>query len=257
MILLLVWGLLATSQASGIHEPERPTHSWTSPFLDDLFFRRISGNLVGDPGAAVTANPTLQVSFNLQGLERIASSHPELADAVRVLRRLRVPGANAFVVSVQATPPQSASSGAERDGRNGRAPPRAGLFGSGAEADDRLAVTKAAPSAPRAQLVPYQMSVLYLQVPSDIVGGAFVAQGLPPEASPVRVQPSENGLLTFRGDLAHHVEPFFAASGRAVVALVIEFYVVPEARYSEVRPWGCRAGCGDDGTKRRVGKVLR
>jgi len=90
-----------------------------------------------------------------------------------------------------------------------------------------------------------RVSVLYVRVPRDIVGGALELRKLPdaflnehgirarfafgdrehPDLLVASVPPAENTLVTFRGDAHHRVRAFNATGKR--VSLVLEQYRLP------------------------------
>jgi hypothetical protein len=70
---------------------------------------------------------------------------------------------------------------------------------------------------------PAVVSVLYVEVPLALVGGALVLQR--GRKLLARIPPTENTLLCFEGDLTHSVEPVTSATPR--LSLVCEQYCLP------------------------------
>jgi hypothetical protein len=91
----------------------------------------------------------------------------------------------------------------------------------------------------------HHVSVLYLQVPNDMLGGDLElyfgnntgaptegkaeADAAPPDAS---VTPAEGLLVGFRGDALHGVQSFTSKSKQPRVSLVLESYMIPESEYN-------------------------
>jgi len=70
--------------------------------------------------------------------------------------------------------------------------------------------------------VPVTVSVLYVDVPDDLCGGALVlARG---KRRLARLQPLTNTLLFFEGDLTHSIEPIESEGSR--LSLVCEQYIL-------------------------------
>lgn len=111
-----------------------------------------------------------------------------------------------------------------------------------------------------AQLVPYETTVLYLSVPTDMEAGRFVIDSnmrdfhqigdseesvsLPvlydKPHDDIVIQPEENLLVRFRGDVPHHVEGFRSSlKGDAGVrlSLVVEQYKLPHRYLRMVKPF--------------------
>lgn len=77
---------------------------------------------------------------------------------------------------------------------------------------------------------PAAVSVLYVEVPAGLVGGALVLQRGRKHLA--RVTPTENTLLTFEGDLTHSIEPVESSTPR--LSLVCEQYCLPDAELERI-----------------------
>ena len=77
---------------------------------------------------------------------------------------------------------------------------------------------------------PVAVSVLYVEVPADLVGGELVLQSRQRQVGKLRPQP--NLLVVFQGDLTHSINP---VSGTGVrLSLVCEQYRLEEAELEEI-----------------------
>lgn len=106
------------------------------------------------------------------------------------------------------------------------------LVPAGAAVGRHIDATLAEPSGV-ANATPWQVSVLYLQVPKARRGGELFLYG---EDGPVGgVRPREGHALHFDGELAHEVRPFESDDPAAVrVSLVLEQYRFDEAALAKV-----------------------
>lgn len=77
---------------------------------------------------------------------------------------------------------------------------------------------------------PAVVSVLYIQVPTDLVGGELVLRSHKRQIGQIRPQP--NTLLFFQGDLTHSVNPVSSAGIR--LSLVCEQYNLEETQLREI-----------------------
>jgi predicted 2-oxoglutarate/Fe(II)-dependent dioxygenase YbiX len=78
--------------------------------------------------------------------------------------------------------------------------------------------------------IPIIVSVLYVQVPSDLQGGELVLQERGNKVG--QIQPQTNTLLYFRGDLTHSVNQ--VKSSQARISLVCEQYNLSETRLQQI-----------------------
>ncbi len=83
----------------------------------------------------------------------------------------------------------------------------------------------------RPTAVPELVSVLYLTVPEAEGGQLKIYSG---DSTVAVVEPEEDMVVHFRGDLAHEVCPFEGAAGALRASLVIEQYHLGEAELSKV-----------------------
>ena len=77
---------------------------------------------------------------------------------------------------------------------------------------------------------PLFVSVLYVEVPSDLVGGELILRS--PKRQVGKIAPQSNTLLYFQGDLTHSVNP---VSSRAIrLSLVCEQYSLEDEQLEEI-----------------------
>jgi predicted 2-oxoglutarate/Fe(II)-dependent dioxygenase YbiX len=77
---------------------------------------------------------------------------------------------------------------------------------------------------------PLLVSVLYIAVPTDLVGGELVLRS--PKRQVASIQPRPNLLIQFQGDLTHSINPVTATGNR--LSLVCEQYNLIEAELQEI-----------------------
>ena len=77
---------------------------------------------------------------------------------------------------------------------------------------------------------PSVVSVLYVEVPADLVGGELVLRSRKRQIG--QVQPKANTLLFFQGDLTHSINPIASSSTR--LSLVCEQYSLEDAQLREI-----------------------
>lgn len=77
---------------------------------------------------------------------------------------------------------------------------------------------------------PLVVSVLYVEVPSDLVGGELVLRSHKRQVGQIRPQP--NSLLFFQGDLTHSVNPVTSSGQR--LSLVCEQYSLEDKELDEI-----------------------
>jgi hypothetical protein len=77
---------------------------------------------------------------------------------------------------------------------------------------------------------PLLVSVLYVQVPSDLAGGELVLQSRQRQVGEIRPQP--NLLLLFQGDLTHSINPVTSTGVR--LSLVCEQYCLEADELEEI-----------------------
>ena len=77
---------------------------------------------------------------------------------------------------------------------------------------------------------PLSVSVLYVQVPSDLMGGALILRS--PKRQVGKIQPQANTLLYFQGDLTHSVNPVTSTGIR--LSLVCEQYNLEDSQLEEI-----------------------
>lgn len=77
---------------------------------------------------------------------------------------------------------------------------------------------------------PLVVSVLYVEVPSDLVGGELVLRSHKRQVGQIRPQP--NSLLFFQGDLTHSVNPVTSSGQR--LSLVCEQYSLEAKELDEI-----------------------
>lgn len=77
---------------------------------------------------------------------------------------------------------------------------------------------------------PALVSVLYVQVPADLVGGELVLRSHRRQVG--KIVPTTNTLLLFQGDLTHSVNPVTGAGMR--LSLVCEQYYLEAAQLREI-----------------------
>lgn len=90
--------------------------------------------------------------------------------------------------------------------------------------------------------LPAEVTVLYLRVPPEPSGGALALfEGARKVAS---LRPRENGLVRFRGALAHEVETVEAPEGAVRASLVLEQYRLAESALPAVPAFHIRSNAG-------------
>ncbi len=77
---------------------------------------------------------------------------------------------------------------------------------------------------------PFQVSVLYVQVPPDLVGGELVLRARGQRLA--QISPCRNTLLFFAGDLTHAVNPVLTPGYR--LSLVCEQYILEPGELSQI-----------------------
>jgi len=92
-------------------------------------------------------------------------------------------------------------------------------------------------TAPLEPPYPGKVSVFYAQVPSDLEGGQLLLSSSGHKEI-ARVQPEQNMLVQFDGELMHQVTPFEGSAQadlqRSRISLVCEHYVLPDALLARV-----------------------
>ena len=86
---------------------------------------------------------------------------------------------------------------------------------------------------------PSVVSVLYVQVPADLVGGELVLRSPKGRSASLshkrqvgQIRPQSNTLLFFQGDLIHSINPIASSSTR--LSLVCEQYSLEDAQLQEI-----------------------
>jgi 2OG-Fe(II) oxygenase superfamily len=102
---------------------------------------------------------------------------------------------------------------------------------------------------------PALVSVLYVEVPTDLVGGELVLQSNKRQVG--RITPQVNTLLLFQGDLTHSVNPVNSSGIR--LSLVCEQYNLEDDQLWDIPAFTLesRALKAEEGNKQRKGKVRR
>jgi 2OG-Fe(II) oxygenase superfamily len=102
---------------------------------------------------------------------------------------------------------------------------------------------------------PALVSVLYVEVPTDLVGGELVLQSNKRQVG--KITPQVNTLLLFQGDLTHSVNPFSSSGIR--LSLVCEQYNLEDEQLWDIPAFTLesRALKAEEGNKQRKGKVRR
>jgi hypothetical protein len=102
---------------------------------------------------------------------------------------------------------------------------------------------------------PALVSVLYVEVPTDLVGGELVLQSNKRQVG--RITPQVNTLLLFQGDLTHSVNPVNSSGIR--LSLVCEQYNLEDNQLWDIPAFTLesRALKAEEGNKQRKGKVRR
>jgi hypothetical protein len=98
---------------------------------------------------------------------------------------------------------------------------------------------------------PAVVSVLYVQVPSDMVGGELVLKAGKRQVG--KISPQVNTLIVFQGDLTHSVNPVTTQGSR--LSLVCEQYQLEEAELSDIPEYTLESRAikaGDRSQKQRV-----
>ena len=85
-------------------------------------------------------------------------------------------------------------------------------------------------SSEKSKLNPKVVSVFYVNVPKNMKGGELVIQKH--NGQTAQIEPQENSLLHFRGDLKHFVRP--VESSQCRISLVCEQYKLSAGRLEEV-----------------------
>jgi hypothetical protein len=77
---------------------------------------------------------------------------------------------------------------------------------------------------------PLMVSVLYVDVPNDLIGGELILRS--PKRQVGKIAPQVNTLVFFQGDLTHSVNP--VTQGRDRLSLVCEQYCLDELELAEI-----------------------
>ena len=77
---------------------------------------------------------------------------------------------------------------------------------------------------------PLMVSVLYVDVPGDLIGGELILRS--PKRQVGKIAPQVNTLVFFQGDLTHSVNP--VTQGRDRLSLVCEQYCLDELELAEI-----------------------
>ena len=77
---------------------------------------------------------------------------------------------------------------------------------------------------------PLMVSVLYVDVPNDLIGGELILRS--PKRQVGKITPQVNTLVFFQGDLTHSVNP--VTQGRDRLSLVCEQYCLDELELAEI-----------------------
>ena len=77
---------------------------------------------------------------------------------------------------------------------------------------------------------PLMVSVLYVDVPGDLIGGELILRS--PKRQVGKIAPQMNTLVFFQGDLTHSVNP--VTQGRDRLSLVCEQYCLDELELAEI-----------------------
>ncbi|MBR8833742.1 MAG: 2OG-Fe(II) oxygenase [Stigonema ocellatum SAG 48.90 = DSM 106950] len=94
---------------------------------------------------------------------------------------------------------------------------------------------------------PAIVSVLYVQVPSEMKGGELVLHNRKRQVG--QIQPQMNTLLYFQGDLTHSVNPVITPGVR--LSLICEQYSLSEAELQEIPEFTVESRVSDPTTKKR------
>ncbi len=102
---------------------------------------------------------------------------------------------------------------------------------------------------------PALVSVLYVEIPTDLVGGELVLQSNKRQVG--KITPQVNTLLLFQGDLTHSVNPVNSSGIR--LSLVCEQYNLEDDQLWDIPAFTLesRALKAEEGNKQRKGKVRR
>jgi predicted 2-oxoglutarate/Fe(II)-dependent dioxygenase YbiX len=102
---------------------------------------------------------------------------------------------------------------------------------------------------------PALVSVLYVEVPTDLVGGELVLQSNKRQVG--KITPQVNTLLLFQGDLTHSVNPVNSSGIR--LSLVCEQYNLQDNQLWDIPAFTLesRALKAEEGNKQQKGKVRR
>jgi hypothetical protein len=173
-------------------------------------------------GAGFTQTKGFIFRFSKSGVPQLRS-HPHAACLLPFFDAARAPTSNAFVLNVLCCTPTPDKGHAV-----------------GWHKDATLALREGADVAGIPFRLASSVSVLYLSLPPDIVGGELELkhpEEQPEAGSPSRVQPKENRLAVFRGDAEHAVRNFDGSSNR--VSLVLEQYDVPIGEVGWLKTFEC------------------
>lgn len=77
---------------------------------------------------------------------------------------------------------------------------------------------------------PLMVSVLYVDVPGDLIGGELILRS--PKRQVGKITPQVNTLVFFQGDLTHSVNP--VTQGRDRLSLICEQYCLDELELAEI-----------------------
>lgn len=100
---------------------------------------------------------------------------------------------------------------------------------------------------------PLLVSVLYVQVPSDLVGGELVLQSRQRQVGKIRPRP--NLLLLFQGDLTHSINPVTSSGMR--LSLVCEQYRLEPDELAEIPEFTLESRAAQTAPKAKQAKHRR
>ncbi|KAG1652902.1 hypothetical protein FOA52_011807 [Chlamydomonas sp. UWO 241] len=260
------------------NEPGRqPLYRIAHNFLADAQFERIRAALIestiahapcplNSNGFSLTTGAMF--SFSAAGekvFRALLPSCPELAAVWEFFGTIRRPDTNAFVINVLRATGTDNTDGAtpDIDGSDGGDP-----YGvtAGSHWDNTLRTIAIEPQSQNDEqkdkpvfaeagqhtsswqpehvsFVSYQTTVIYLQVPPDMIAGAYVIENeRTPEGALVKghntvIKPIENTVVAFRGDAPHHVQGFHTNTGLARISLVVEQYRIADQDMHRVQPY--------------------
>ncbi|MGL5033898.1 MAG: 2OG-Fe(II) oxygenase, partial [Microcystaceae cyanobacterium] len=95
---------------------------------------------------------------------------------------------------------------------------------------------------------PLQVSVLYVEVPEDLIGGELILRSRKRQVG--KIKPQINNLVYFQGDLTHSVNP--VTRGGMRLSLVCEQYHLEEAQLGEIPEFKLESRAK---TKSKLGKT--